>query len=362
MIASALAVPIDDGDTRVARDQQRVGSRLERTTTLSLVPPQASRQPIIQTDGLSKTFRTGLLRTSRVALSGVSLRIEPGEIFGLLGGNGAGKTTLLKLLLGLLHPTNGAGETFGLPLGSADARRRIGYLPETPSFPDALTPHETLHYTADLHGMSSKSARAAVGRAIERTGIGSHQHARHRTLSKGLVQRVALAQAILSEPRLLILDEPMSGLDPVGRSEVRDLIAELSRDGVTILFSSHILPDVQSLCGRVALLSHGQLLSAGHPDEIVDSADDIVEITLARATVSGPALRDVLVDVGADIAVRTGGSVMITVPRAQLSAALRLTLAAGCEVTTVLPRGRALANALRDAQPAPAVPHRWHAR
>ncbi len=342
MIAGALAVPLDEDADRVVMPAQR------SPAVLTLVPPQPSVEPIIHTDALSKSFRLGVLRTTRVALTEVSLRVEPGEIYGLLGGNGAGKTTLLKLLLGLLRPTSGGGEVLGLPLGSPEARRRMGYVPEVTACPESLTPHEVLRYTADLHGMGARAARSAIERVVERLAIGAYQHARIRTLSKGLTQRVALAQAILSEPRLLILDEPMSGLDPVGRADVRELISELSREGVTILFSSHILPDVQSLCGRVALLSNGRLLHAGRPDDVIDTAHDVVEITVSRAGVTSVALSDLLEGVGADIAVRPGGSLVIVVARADVSSALRLLLAAGCDVSTVTPRGYALADALRS--------------
>ncbi|HUF22976.1 MAG TPA: ABC transporter ATP-binding protein [Vicinamibacterales bacterium] len=225
---------------------------------------------VIRTEALTKDFTTGFAarRPSR-ALDALTIDVRPGEIFGLLGPNGAGKTTTLKLLLQLLFPTSGTAEILGRPAGDVDARRRLGYLPEHPYFYEYLTAEELLDYFGRLFGIEPAARRRRASALLDDVGIGAERRLPLRKLSKGLLQRVGLAQAMLNEPELLILDEPMSGLDPIGRRDVRNLIARLHGEGRTILFSSHILTDAEALCSRVAILAKGRLAAAGPLRELL---------------------------------------------------------------------------------------------
>jgi ABC-2 type transport system ATP-binding protein len=225
---------------------------------------------VVRTDRLSKDFLTGFWRRrSHRALDELSLEIAPGEVFGLLGPNGAGKSTTLKLLNNLIWPTSGRAELFGLPAGDVRARARLGFLPEHPTFYDHLTAEELLLYLAGLFGYSPADRRARAARLLDLVGLSGDDRRRPlRQYSKGMVQRVGLAQALVNDPELVILDEPMSGLDPLGRREVREIMLRLRDEGRTLLFSSHILSDAELLCSRVAILSQGRLAAIGTVEEL----------------------------------------------------------------------------------------------
>ena len=197
------------------------------------------------------------------ALDRVSLDVEPGEVLAYLGPNGAGKTTTLKLLMQLIYPTAGRAEILGRPPGDIQARRRLGYLPELPYFYDNLTAEELLLYFGGLFGLSAADARRRATTLLDRVGLGAEWRRQLRKYSKGMLQRVGLAQALINDPEVVFLDEPMSGLDPVGRRDTRQLIQSLREDGRTILFSSHILSDAEALCSRVAIMARGTLVAAG---------------------------------------------------------------------------------------------------
>jgi len=217
----------------------------------------------INVENLAKTFRLGFLRRRVDAVRGVSFDVQRGEIFGLLGPNGAGKTTTLKMLMGLIFPSAGRARILGQPVGSLEAKRRIGYLPESPYFYDYLSPSEFLDFVGALGGLERGHARRQRDALIERVGLGSARSRRLRTFSKGMLQRVGIAQALMGEPELVILDEPMTGLDPVGRKEIRDLIVDLKDEGKTVLVCSHILHDVELVCDRVAIVSQGTVRAVG---------------------------------------------------------------------------------------------------
>jgi len=218
----------------------------------------------IRTRALSKDYYVGFWRPRPYrALDSLSIDVEPGGVFGFLGPNGAGKTTTLKLLMQLVFPTSGEAEILGKPVGDVSVRRRIGYLPENPYFYDHLTAEEVLDYYGRLFGMSAADRRQRVPATLDRLGIGAERRLALRKFSKGMLQRVGLAQAILNDPEVLFLDEPMSGLDPLGRRDVRALILELRDQGRTIFFSSHILSDAESLCTRVAIVARGKLAASG---------------------------------------------------------------------------------------------------
>jgi ABC-2 type transport system ATP-binding protein len=213
---------------------------------------------------LTKDYAIGFWRKRpHRALDHLNLEVQPGEIFGFLGPNGAGKTTTLKLLMQLVYPTAGRAEILGRPLGDLDAKRRIGYLPENPYFYDYLTAEELLAYFGRLFGLPGAEAAGRAARLLDEVGIGAERRLQLRKFSKGMLQRVGIAQALINEPELVILDEPMSGLDPLGRREVRSLMLRLRDRGCTVFFSSHVLSDAEALCNRVAILAKSRLVASG---------------------------------------------------------------------------------------------------
>jgi ABC-2 type transport system ATP-binding protein len=229
---------------------------------------------VVRTDQLTKDFYTGFWRPRpHRALAELSLEVPAGGVFGLLGPNGAGKSTTLKLLTNLLQPTSGRAELFGRPAGDLEARRRLGFLPENPTFYDHLSAEELLTYFAGLFGYRGVERRRRAESVLDRVGLGADRRRPIRQYSKGMVQRVGLAQALVNDPDLIILDEPMSGLDPIGRREVRDLILMLREERRTVLFSSHILSDAEALCHRVAILAKGRLVITGAVDELTSRQD-----------------------------------------------------------------------------------------
>ena len=242
---------------------------------------------MIRTERLTKDFYTGFWRPRpNRGLDALSLEVPSGGVFGLLGPNGAGKSTTLKLLMDLLRPTSGRIEVLGRPPGDVGARSRIGFLPEHPTFYDHLTAEELLTYFAGLFGYTGADRQARVTTMLDRVGVGAERRRPIRQYSKGMVQRVGLAQALVNDPELVVLDEPMSGLDPVGRREVREMILQLRDEGRTVLFSSHILSDAEALCSRVAILARGRLVAGGALDELTSTearGSDVVVANLPDA-------------------------------------------------------------------------------
>ena len=224
----------------------------------------------LETEKLTKDYAVGFWRPRPYrALDSLSLQVDRNEVFGFLGPNGAGKTTTLKLLTELIYPTSGRITVLGKPPGHPDVRRRVGFLPEAPYFYDYLTAEELLTYFAGLFGLRGAARRRRVSSLLDRVGIAGERRLPLRKYSKGMLQRVGLAQALINEPDLVFLDEPMSGLDPLGRRDVRALILELRDRGCTVFFSSHILSDAEALCSRVAIVVGGQLVTAGRLSEIL---------------------------------------------------------------------------------------------
>ena len=219
---------------------------------------------------LTKDFAVGFWRPRPFrALHGVSLDVEQGEVLGCLGPNGAGKTTTLKLLMQLIYPTSGYAEILGRPAGDVEVRRRIGFLPETPYFYDNLTAEELLNYFARLFGYDAADARRRTADMLDRVGLGAERRRVLRKFSKGMLQRVGIAQALINDPEVIFLDEPMSGLDPIGRRDVRNLILSLRDEGRTLFFSSHILDDAQAVCSRVVIMNRGRLVASGRVSDLV---------------------------------------------------------------------------------------------
>ena len=224
----------------------------------------------LSTFELTKDYAIGFWRKRPYrALDRLTLEVAAGEVFGFLGPNGAGKTTMLKLLMQLVFPTSGRAEILGRPLGDLEVKRRIGYLPENPYFYDYLTAEELLVYFAGLFGYSLSERRARASRLLDEVGIGRERRLQLRKFSKGMLQRVGIAQALINDPELVILDEPMSGLDPLGRRDVRALILKLRDRGATVFFSSHVLSDAEAVCSRVAILAKGRLVTSGRLTDIL---------------------------------------------------------------------------------------------
>jgi ABC-2 type transport system ATP-binding protein len=216
----------------------------------------------IRIEALTKHYTVGFWRPRPyVALDSLTLSVRQGEVFGFLGPNGAGKTTTLKLLMQLIYPTSGHAEILGRPAGDVAVKARIGYLPENPYFYDYLTAEELLAYFASLFGIAPAERRSRVGRLLDEVGIGRERRLQLRKFSKGMLQRVGIAQALLNEPEVVFFDEPMSGLDPLGRRDIRALILRLRDRGCTVFFSSHVLSDAEALCSRVAILAGGRLVA-----------------------------------------------------------------------------------------------------
>jgi ABC-2 type transport system ATP-binding protein len=226
--------------------------------------------PALEISGLSKSYPTGVLhRGRRSALEELTLTVARGEVFGYLGPNGSGKTTTLKVLLGLLRADRGSARVLGVPHTERSWRYRAGYLPENPYLYDYLTPQEYLDYAGRLFGMSPSDRRERARQVLERVGLADSARVSLRRFSKGMLQRAGLAQALLNDPEVVFLDEPMSGLDPIGRHMVKEVILDLRSRGRTVFFSTHILSDAEALCDRVALLRAGRLVTVGRLDEIL---------------------------------------------------------------------------------------------
>jgi len=304
---------------------------------------------------LKKTYLTPFRRKRVEALRGVSFSVERGHIFGFVGPNGAGKTTTIRTLMGLIRPTSGAATLLGRAIPSRAARFKVGFLPEAPYFYDYLTIGELLDLTGRLFGIPAAERTQRAAKLIERVGLARAQGQSLKKFSKGMLQRAGLAQALMNDPELVVLDEPMSGLDPIGRKEVRDLILELRDHGKTVFFSTHILSDVEAITDRVAIIARGQLQALGTPAELVSrgiqGVDVVIQLTGA-ADAADAALTD-----GATRVRRVGDELSLTLPAdADVDAWIARAHAAGARVLQVAPRHETLEDLFvrRVALPPPA--------
>lgn len=245
---------------------------------------------IVEITNLTKDYSTGFLKKKNVrALDDLTLSVSGGQIFGFLGGNGAGKTTTIKILMGLLFPTGGNASILGKPIGDVSMHRKIGYCPENPYFYDYLSARELMNYFGELFGYAKADRKKRTDDLLDLVGL--EEKARDRQLrkfSKGMLQRVGLAQALINDPEIVFLDEPMSGLDPMGRREIRELIAGLRVQGKTVFMSTHILSDIEALCDEVAILRHGKLAAKGNLQELLTNENERqgFEVTIANIDVS----------------------------------------------------------------------------
>jgi ABC-2 type transport system ATP-binding protein len=235
--------------------------------------------PAIEILGLEKTYSVGFWRKRpKRALFPLRFTVEDGEVFGFLGPNGAGKTTTLKLLMGLVYPTAGSARILGREWTDPSVKAQIGFLPEQPYFYDYLTAHELLEYYGQLSGVPAKQRKQRVEKVLDQVGLRDVRGVQLRKFSKGMLQRVGIGQAILHDPKLVFFDEPMSGLDPMGRREVRDLMEQLKHEGKTVFFSTHILSDAEALCDRVAVIHKGELRDVGAIEDLTSSVLGKVEM------------------------------------------------------------------------------------
>jgi len=292
---------------------------------------------VLRAENLAKTFRLGFLRKRIEAVRQASFEVRRGEIFGYLGPNGSGKTTTLKMLMGLVFPSAGRAEVLGRPVPDRQAKRRLGYLPESPYFYDYLSPEEFLDLVGALCDVPRAERRARADRLIERVGLSAARGRPLRKFSKGMLQRIGIAQALIGEPELVVLDEPMTGLDPIGRKEIRDLMLELKREGRTILYSTHILPDVEMTCDRVAMIFAGRVRNVGPLSELLTARLLSTEVCLRPGSAGLPALPD-----GARKSENPDGLAIDLPEDADVDAFLRAILAGGGRVLSLTPRRESL--------------------
>lgn len=292
---------------------------------------------VLSVDKLAKVFKKPFSGKKVAAVSGVSFEVKRGEIFGFLGPNGAGKTTTIKMLTGLIAPTSGRATLLGQPIPSPDAMGNVGFLPENPYVYPYLTPREFVSLCGRLNGLSGKKLATETERVIDRVGMLYAIDRPVRALSKGMLQRTGFAAALVHDPELLLLDEPMSGLDPVGRKEVRDLIVEESAKGKTIFFSSHILSDVELLCDSVCILKKGEVVVSGEIDRLLDKETTRHEITLRDPP------EDFVEKLGPTTQQRVGRTLQVEVAGDDAVAkVLRAALDAGVRIEAVTPKRETL--------------------
>ena len=300
-------------------------------------------EAVVEIVQLTKDYEVGFLKKKRVrALDHLNLEVRRGEIFGFLGPNGAGKTTTLKLLMGLIYPTEGTARILDHSIDDVATRSRIGYLPENPYFYDYLSGRELLEYTAALFGIPAEQAAARGEELLALIGLDSDRANRQlRKYSKGMLQRIGIAQALVNDPEVVFMDEPMSGLDPIGRREVRDLLLSLRAQGKTVFFSSHILSDVEALCDRAAILSRGKLLRCGTVQELTGNQDAALEVVavgidpsaLARFSRAVPSLQS---------ASPTSNGIHLVLDESDVDDALSLIRECGGRLVSISPRRASL--------------------
>jgi len=238
---------------------------------------------------LSKIFKSSIRQKRTMALNGLNLEVKEGEILGYLGPNGAGKTTTFKILLGLLRPTKGEAWLLGKNIKDISSREEVGFLPEQPYFYDYLTAREFLDFYGQLYNLSKQTRRARVNELLELVGLHNAASTQLRKFSRGMLQRIGVAQSLINEPKLIFLDEPMAALDPIGRKQMRDIILRLKSEGKTVLYSSHILSDVEAISDRVAILSQGKLLGVGQLDNLLGTGERLVEMNIEGLDEEGKA-------------------------------------------------------------------------
>jgi ABC-type multidrug transport system, ATPase component len=316
---------------------------------------QNPADPVIEIDGLTKDYEVGLLKKRRVrALDQLSLAIRRGEIFGFLGPNGAGKTTTLKLLMRLIYPTAGTARILGQPIDDVATHARIGYLPENPYFYDYLSGRELLEYTGALFSLSKQQARLRATALLNMVGLDGERADRQlRKYSKGMLQRIGIAQALVNDPEIVFMDEPMSGLDPIGRREIRDLLLALRRQNKTIFFSSHILSDVETLCDRAAIMTNGKLLRCGTVEELTAQDETALEIVAVGADLAAfDAQRQAIASLQSLNSTPNGIQILIN-DEADIERTLALIRQCNGHLMSINPKRRTLEDIFASTEPKP---------
>ncbi len=292
-------------------------------------------QPVIATVRLNKLYRSGLRMRRVAALNDVTLSVEKGEIYGFLGPNGAGKTSLIKILIGLSRPTSGTAEVFGRPPHDAEAKKRLGFLPEQPYFYDYLTAAEFLRLSARISGVPGEEIAGRVNGLLRLVRMEHAAGSQMRGFSRGMLQRMGIAQALVGDPELVILDEPMGGLDPVGRKEFRDLIVDLRERGKTVFFSTHILSDVELICDRVGIIIGGRIVEEGRLEDILGSAAESIDVTVRGAT--GKIVK--VLERVARHSIKSGDVLLLTVSREEdVDKIAAIAREAGVRIQSIVPR------------------------
>ena len=294
---------------------------------------------VLEVEGLRKVFHIGFFRKRVEAVNGTSFKVKRGEIFGLLGPNGAGKTTTIKAILRLIFPTEGEIRIFGRSADDREAAKRVGYMPENPYVYQYLKPLEFLDLCGRLVGIPKTDRRARSEEMIDKVGLRDAMDRPIGKFSKGMMQRIGLAQALLHDPELLVLDEPMSGLDPIGRKEVRDLLIEQRERGKTLLFTSHILSDVELLCDRVVIMQQGEITSEGQVHDLLETAGRQVEIRLSSAS---QALKDSLSSRGTILDGGAGHLTLRVEGQKAVDEVIRISNAAGARLDAMIPERQTL--------------------
>lgn len=294
----------------------------------------------VEIEGLSKDYETGFWKKKRLrALDRLNLNVRPGQIFGFLGGNGAGKTTTIKTLMRLQFPTEGSAKILGHDISDVSMHARIGYCPENPYFYDYLTASELMDYFAQLFGFSAAERKEKSGELLTAVGLPERDWNRQlRKYSKGMLQRVGLAQSLINDPEIVFLDEPMSGLDPIGRRDIRELIAGLRDHGTTVFMSTHILSDIEALCDEVAILQRGKLAASGSLQELLSARAETRALEISVEGISADTIKEQIDFIaGATLAARPNGVNIQVLDEADIDAVLRTTRAAGGRLLSISP-------------------------
>jgi len=294
----------------------------------------------VEIENLSKDYEKGFWKKKRVrALDALTLNVRPGQIFGFLGGNGAGKTTTIKTLMRLIFPTGGTARILGHDIGDVRMHQRIGYCPENPYFYDYLTAREVMEYFGELFGYDKAVRKTKTEELLTAVGLDEKDRKRQlRKFSKGMLQRVGLAQSLINDPEIVFLDEPMSGLDPVGRRDVRELIESLREKGTTVFMSTHILSDIEVLCDEVAILRNGRLAAAGSLNDLMAKSGEANDLEISVEGIPADSVREQIEFIaGASLHSRPNGVSVHVLDESDIDAVLAVTRAAGGRLTSIHP-------------------------
>ncbi len=295
---------------------------------------------IIEIKNLSKDYEVGFWKKKKVrALDNLTLNVEGGQIFGFLGGNGAGKTTTIKILMSLMFPTGGSARILGSDISDVKMRSRIGYCPENPYFYDYLKASELMNYFGELFGLDAAKRKRKTAELLTKVGLDEKDWNKQlRKFSKGMLQRVGLAQALINEPEIVFLDEPMSGLDPIGRREIRELIGELRDGGTTVFMSTHILSDIEALCDNVAILRNGKLAATGRLDDLLSTSGETQSFEITVKGIKADILKDSITEIaGATVSTKPNGANIHVFDEKDIDRVLQLMRNCGGSLISVQP-------------------------